>query len=269
VELVFFTYGPVESDRAAIVLHGIESHAGWFTLGCEALAEAGLRVICPDRRGSGSSGGLRGHAPSTAVLLDDLKRVIQWVRAERQGRLVQAVAHSWGSVYALAYQGRDPAAFERLSLVGPGLMPRVDLTPAQKLKAALAALASPELTLPIPIEGPEYFTANLTKQAAIGADEARLQDATARFFACAWILRLRALAAARRTLAPVTVYLGSRDAIIDTEATRRFFYRCGRGVLVDTFEDAHHTLEFEADSSAFIETLVRRCTTPPGQQVIP
>lgn len=267
VELTFYTCGPEGADRAVVVLHGIESHAGWFTASCEALAEAGLRVVCPDRRGSGTSGGPRGHAPSTVVLLDDLRRVHGWVRAERPGRLIQAVAHSWGAVYALAYQGRAPAAFERMSLVGPGLFPRVDLTMGEKIKVAAGALASPHLTLPIPIEGPGSFTANPAKQAAIEADEARLQHASARFFACAWLLRIRAVAAARRTRARLYVYLAERDAIIDTEATRRFFFSCGEGVLVETFEDAHHTLEFEADPSAFVDLLVRRCTAPPGREV--
>lgn len=269
VELALFTYGPPDAARAVVVLHGIESHSGWFTSSCEALAGAGLRVVCLDRRGSGSSGGPRGHAPSTAVLLDDLRRLIERVRAERPGRLIQAVAHSWGAVYALAYQGRAPATFERMSLVGPGLIPRVDLTPGLKLKAAFSALASPGLTLPIPIEGPESFTSNPDKQAAIEADEARLQHATARFFACAWMLRLRALATARRTLAPLDVYLGGRDAIIDVDSTRRFFYRCGERVSVETYEDAHHTLEFEADPEDFIETLVGRCTAPAGREVLP
>ena len=268
VELAFYTYGPEEAERAVVVLHGIESHAGWFTSSCEALARAGLRVVSPDRRGSGTSGGPRGHLPSTALPLDDLRRIVEWVRAERPGRPLQAVAHSWGAVYVLAYQERAPKAFERLGLVGPGLFPRVDLSPPQKLRVALGALASPELRLPIPIEGPESFTANPARRAAIGADEDRLLSATARFFACAWLLRRRALAAALRTEVPVAVFLGGRDAIIDTEATRRFFYRCGREVVVEVFDQAHHTLEFEADPSAFLESLTRWCTAPPGRETV-
>lgn len=48
VELALYTYGPKEAERVAIVLHGIESHAGWFTVSCETLASAGLRVVCLD-----------------------------------------------------------------------------------------------------------------------------------------------------------------------------------------------------------------------------
>ncbi|MCH6566838.1 MAG: alpha/beta fold hydrolase [Nitrospinae bacterium] len=267
VGLILYAYGPETAERAAIVLHGIQSHAGWFTASCEALANAGLRVICPDRRGSGASGGKRGHTASPDVLLDDLGRIVSWVRAERPGRPLQAVAHSWGAVYALAYQGREPSAFERLSLVSPGLLPRVDLSPTQKAAVALGSLISPERVLPIPISGPEAFTANQAKRDAIGADEARLKYATLRFFSSAWRLRRRASAAARRTEAPMTVFLAGTDTIIDTEATRRFFYGCGEGVRVETFDTAHHTLEFEDDPAAFLDSLVLWCVAPPGREV--
>lgn len=267
LELALFAYGPPAAGRAVLVLHGIESHAGWFKASCEALAASGLRVACLERRGSGTSGGPRGHAPSTVLLMDDLRRALEWLREELPARPIQAVAHSWGAVYALAYLGREPAAFERLSLVGPGLFPLVDLSAAQKLEAALGSLASPEHRLPIPIEGPGSFTANPGRLQAIRDDPLRLKEATTRFFVCAWMLRLRALAAARRSAAPTAVYLAGRDAIIDTEGTRRFFFRCGKSVVVETFEEARHTLEFEADPSAFLASIVRWCTTPPGLEV--
>ncbi len=269
VELAAYAYGQGAAERAVLVVHGIESHAGWFTASCEALAEAGLRVVCFDRRGSGSSGGPRGHAPSTVLLLDDMRRALGWLRAERPGRPVQVVAHSWGAVYALAYVGRSLRAFERLALIGPGLFPRVDLSWDHKLLAAASALASPELRMAIPIEGPSAFTSTPARQAAIEADESRLREATARFFACAWLLRLRALSAARRTRSPMCVFLAGNDAIIDTEATRRFFYRCREGVVVETFSEAHHTLEFEPDPTAFLEALIGWCTGPPGREAAP
>jgi alpha-beta hydrolase superfamily lysophospholipase len=269
VELALYTYGPKEAESAAVVLHGIESHAGWFTASCEALASAGLRVVCLDRRGSGTSGGKRGHAPSPSVLLDDLGRLVEWVHSERPGRALQAVAHSWGSVYALAYLGRSPAAFERLSLVSPGLFPLVDLRPSQKVSVALGAIIAPERTMPIPIGGPEAFTANPSRREAIGADGARLQHATNRFFVCVWRLRRMALAALRRTEVPLAVFLAGHDPIIDTDATRRFLYRLDEGVVVETFEAAHHTLEFEPDPAAFLEALVRWCGAPQGREAFP
>jgi hypothetical protein len=64
----------------------------------------------------------------------------------------------------------------------------------------------------------------------------------------------------------MAVFLAGHDAIIDTDATRRFFYRVGEGVVVETFETAHHTLEFEPDPSAFIEALVGWCGAPPGRE---
>src|SRR4029450_7349175 len=44
-----------------IFLHGIASHGGWFGETAADLCRHGVAVYAPDRRGSGRSGGPRGH----------------------------------------------------------------------------------------------------------------------------------------------------------------------------------------------------------------
>jgi alpha-beta hydrolase superfamily lysophospholipase len=44
-----------------IFLHGMASHAGWFGETATHLNQHGVAVYGPDRRGSGRSGGPRGH----------------------------------------------------------------------------------------------------------------------------------------------------------------------------------------------------------------
>src|SRR4051812_44198571 len=40
--------------RAVLIcLHGIQTHADWFTLMAPTLQDEGITVLCPDRRGSG------------------------------------------------------------------------------------------------------------------------------------------------------------------------------------------------------------------------
>ena len=54
---------PEQADARAglIFLHGIASHGAWFAETAAFLAEHGIAVYAPDRRGSGLSGGPRGH----------------------------------------------------------------------------------------------------------------------------------------------------------------------------------------------------------------
>ncbi len=49
------------ANAALIFLHGIASHGAWFAETAAFLAEHGIAVYAPDRRGSGLSGGPRGH----------------------------------------------------------------------------------------------------------------------------------------------------------------------------------------------------------------
>ncbi|HYN17981.1 MAG TPA: alpha/beta fold hydrolase, partial [Actinomycetes bacterium] len=63
VELHYQRWSSERSPPWAVVvfLHGIASHGGWFAETAADLSEQGVAVYAPDRRGSGRSGGPRGH----------------------------------------------------------------------------------------------------------------------------------------------------------------------------------------------------------------
>jgi hypothetical protein len=64
----------------------------------------------------------------------------------------------------------------------------------------------------------------------------------------------------------MAVFLAGHDSIIDTSTTRRFFFACPEGTLIETFDDAHHTLEFEPEPKAFLDSLCRWASAPvPGE----
>ena len=63
--------GGAEPWAAVLFLHGIASHAGWFAETATDLGEQGVAVYAPDRRGSGRSGGRRGHLERYERALDD------------------------------------------------------------------------------------------------------------------------------------------------------------------------------------------------------
>src|SRR5262245_29247513 len=66
-------YDPAGTPRGTVIgVHGIQSHGGWYEHFCRRLAEAGFRVLYPDRRGSGLNPQDRGDCPSYHRLLDDL-----------------------------------------------------------------------------------------------------------------------------------------------------------------------------------------------------
>ena len=54
-----------------VVLHGVQSHSGWYLSLGRTLAGAGYQASCPDRRGSGPNQCDRGHASSGRRLVSE------------------------------------------------------------------------------------------------------------------------------------------------------------------------------------------------------
>src|SRR3954465_185073 len=69
--------------RASLLfLHGIASHGAWFAETAAVLAEHGIAVYAPDRRGSGLSYGPRGHIPSYEQAVADAELFLDLLTTE-------------------------------------------------------------------------------------------------------------------------------------------------------------------------------------------
>ncbi|WP_143229325.1 alpha/beta hydrolase [Actinophytocola xanthii] len=72
VALAMHTWDDGRADLAGLFyVHGLQSHAGWLFETGPALLDRGVRLVALDRRGSGRSGGPRGHLPDSRTVLDD------------------------------------------------------------------------------------------------------------------------------------------------------------------------------------------------------
>src|SRR5436190_9471953 len=79
-----------------VVLHGVQSHSGWYHRLGQTLAGSGYIASFPDRRGSGANAWERGHARSASRLIRDLVEWLQALRAERPRLPIALVGISWG-----------------------------------------------------------------------------------------------------------------------------------------------------------------------------
>ncbi|TKJ44787.1 hypothetical protein CEE35_06730, partial [Candidatus Aerophobetes bacterium Ae_b3b] len=85
------------------MLHGVQSHSGWYIGSAERLARAGVAVIAPDRRGSGMNSNNRGDTPNYRVLLEDVRRTVVEARRLFPGRPPHLAGISWGGKLATAF----------------------------------------------------------------------------------------------------------------------------------------------------------------------
>jgi alpha-beta hydrolase superfamily lysophospholipase len=235
-----------------IFLHGIASHAGWFGETAADLSSRGVAVYGPDRRGSGRSGGPRGHLARYGRALDDVEEMVRLVASDHPGTPVFLAASSWAAKLAIVYAARRAAPLSGLLLLGPGLLARVSLSPARQLLVVVGHLVAPTSRLVIPLT-PELYTTNPRYLDAIRADRLRLLKATTRFFwETARLDRRRRRDTARLEL-PVLLLQGEDDKMMDVPATRRWFEEIGgEDKTYRPYPGASHTLDFEPDRAAYL-----------------
>jgi alpha-beta hydrolase superfamily lysophospholipase len=248
--------GPSPPWAVVIFLHGIASHAGWFAETAAHLNDHGVAVYGPDRRGSGRSGGPRGHLARYERALDDVEQVVRLVASGHRGSPLFLAASSWAAKLAVVYAAQRPASLSGLLLLGPVLTAEVKLSPAQLVQVVVGHLVAPMAYLPIPLT-PELYTANPPYLDFIRADPLRRLEASAQFFwETARLDRRRRRASARLRL-PLLLLQGEADKMIDVPKTRRWFAQLGvQDKTYRAYPGAGHTLDFEPDRAQYLADLV-------------
>ncbi len=236
---------PVGQPRGRILmLHGIQSHAGWYWATCQALRQAGYEVVFVDRRGSGHHTQGRGDTPNWWQIVDDA----QAARAATWGDSpCVVVGISWGAKIALALAKRHPANIQAVSLWAPGLCPAVTVSFLERARIFFTRVFQPTATVPIPLNDPALFTASEEWRRFLREDALALHQATARFMVES--VRLDTWLAVRKWDLPVLVLLAGQEKIVDNRRTRAWADRRLRKKQVIEYPAAYHTLEFETDTT--------------------
>ncbi len=245
------------SEDGVLYIHGIQSHGLWFETSASLLADAGFSVFLPDRRGSGLNKQLRGDVSHFSRWIYDLQELIAQMRSKYGMKRIHILAVSWGGKLALSLAGLLPEQISSMSLVAPGIFPKVDVALSDKIAVAGALLSNPKKKFPIPLDDPKLFTDNPQRQKFIMCDALKLTDVSARF-----LYQSRKLDAfIRRRIFhlqfPMKLFLAGRDRIIDNCETIKFYrgIRTMRAKTLVFYPSAAHTLEFEDDNTKFLNDL--------------
>ncbi|WP_406700844.1 alpha/beta fold hydrolase [Singulisphaera sp. Ch08] len=229
-----------------VVLHGVQSHGGWYHRLGQSLAEAGFEAHFPDRRGSGANRADRGHAPSSRRLLEDLTEWLTVLRSRDPAIPTALAGISWGGKPAVIAAGEQPGLIDALALICPGLHPRVNVTRRERLGIALAWLTNPRKTFPIPLSEPALFTDSAEGQAFIASDNLSLHAGTAGLLAASFFIDKAVRRVPPKVHQPTLLMLAGQDRIVNNDLTLAYFKRLAapdRHLIV--YPEAHHTLEFE------------------------
>ena len=89
-----------------VMLHGLQSHSGWFVQSQTFLAGLGFPVYAMDRRGSGLSEGGRGDCTGFRQMDADVLAVVTHVRAQHDVKAVHVFGHCFGTIPAPCFEVR-------------------------------------------------------------------------------------------------------------------------------------------------------------------
>jgi lysophospholipase len=234
-----------QPSAVVVFLHGIASHAAWFTETAVALSTQGVAVYGLDRRGSGLSAGRRGHLARFERAIDDLDEFIEMVRSLHPGTPVFLAASSWAAKLGVVYAADRPVGLAGMMLLGPGLMPTVDLSLPERVAVVVGHTIAPKARIAIPLR-PEQYTAEPRFRDLVRNDRLRLLTATTRFFWETFRLDRRRGRASGSLDLPLLVLQGEDDAMMDVPKTRSWFFSLRNAdKTYKAYPGAGHTLDFD------------------------
>ncbi len=240
-----------------VVLHGVQSHSGWYHSLGRSLAAAGYQASFPDRRGSGPNLRDRGHAPSGRRLVRDIAEWLRSLRDEPPAVPLVLAGISWGAKLVLIAAARHPELVDSIALICPGLLPRVGVSRKEKFQIAWAVVTNRRRMFPIPLSDPALFTANPAAQAFIAGDPHGLRQGTAGLLAASFFIDRRVQRLPGRIRQPALLMLAGQDRIVDNRRTLAYFQKLATADRqVIEYPDGHHTLEFDPDPTRYARDLV-------------
>jgi acylglycerol lipase len=244
------------SGPPVLYAHGIQSHPGWFVGSAQALARGGHEVFQVTRRGSGPAQADRGDAGGASQMLADVTAAVDYIKLQTGQQRPALVGVSWGGKLLTAWCLAGPRDIHSLTLVAPGIVSRVGVAAAAKLRIAAASVVKPGTLFDIPLNDVTLFTDNPAMREYLEHDRLRLHKAAARSLLGSAVLDRRIDRAGDGALTvPTTLILARRDRIIDNDGTRTVLERLSAGKVNVVTLDASHTIEFEPDISEFCQVL--------------
>lgn len=245
-----------------VVLHGIQSHSGWYEYSCRKLCDDGYQICFFDRRGSGLNSNERGHASHWQRLVNDVIQLLTKKRSQQKhsnhkGPLILQ-AMSWGAKLAVVVAALRPDLIDGLALLYPGIKSLVKPTVFQTIQLKLAKqIGINRKQIEIPLKDAALFTGEESYQKFIKNDPLALHQVTVSFLLANRELDRIIEQAAEGIKCPVLFMLSGQDQIVDNSATRAYFERFPtRQKKMVQYPNARHTLEFEPNRDQIVADYV-------------
>jgi lysophospholipase len=212
--------------RNLVILHGYGEHGGRYLHAPHYVADSVQGVYCPDHRGHGRSGGIRGHVEKFDDYARDAAQLIRHLDAEIKKRHgsseIHLLGHSMGGTIAIRTLFLYPdLPIQSASISAPLLGVRVPVPPLKKMAGRVLAKIWGSVQLENGID-----VTRLSHDVAV--QEAYLQDrlvhtkVTPRFFEELEWAMADTLSRTSGITVPMQFLIPLADQVVDPDAAERF-----------------------------------------------
>jgi lysophospholipase len=246
--------GDESAEKTLVVIHGYGDHGGRYLDSMEEAAARGYRVLLPDLRGHGKSGGRRGHVMRFEDYLDDVGVFMEQVDTEPEHTVM--LGHSNGGLITLHWLMENRSSVAAAAVTSPFLGLALE-APGWKLWGAkfLSKLV-PTLSLPTEVKA-EDVSHDPEVVEAYDTDPLVHHVANARWFTEVMAAIDEVFIKANHIEVPLLVLQAGSDKIADPEATRRWAGSAPAEYV--TYEEAagqYHEVLFEVEGDKYRDRIL-------------
>ena len=257
---IFHQSWQVENPKGIIVIsHGIGEHSGRYHNLLRALTGKGISIYASDHRGSGLSGGVRGHVDDFSKFYKDIKYMVDTViKKDHPDVPVILLGHSLGGLIAELYALSYPGDLAALILSAPALMPIVDVPPWKKTLGKLVSNILPTVTMSNEIDPYHLSTDKSVVQAYL--DDPLVHDqVSAQFYQEYLKATAQGMKRANELAMPLLLIHGTEDKMVSIKSSRHIYKEAvSPDKTLEEFDGLFHETmnEVEGEREKVLHTMV-------------
>lgn len=246
---------PEKKVKAAVgLVHGLGEHIERYHHVAASLNEKGIAVIAFDQRGHGKSEGPRGHTPSYDQICKDIDILVEQLKEIYPDVPYFLYGHSMGGSQTLYYGLKRKPQLNGLIVTAPGLRPANAPSAATMLLGKGMASLVPTFKMPngLILEGlsrdPLVVEKYRTDPLVHGVISARLGIDL--ISSGQWIIEH-----AGELQLPLLLMQGTKDMLVNPEATAQFAARAGKNVTYIEYPGYYHELHNEPEKQEVLKVI--------------
>lgn len=248
-------FGPDGDKSPLVMVHGLQSHSGWFAQSAAFIAGLGHPVYVIDRRGSGLSQMRRGDAKDFMAWGDDIHTVTDWALRRHGHRQIFMLGHCFGAIPATLFAETSPDLVRGLILTTPGIFTHTSIPFSEMLKIVMTSTGQRDYYFPVPLEA-NQFSELPEYEPFIASDPLALRAVTGDLYWQIYKARQYLEAHTELLTMPVLAGFAGEDEIADNQMNQQWLAKVPAQARTEiVYPDARHILEFSQERDLYFKDL--------------